>query len=55
MADLDEFQAFFDCYETAEEMKRDVPRRYPMRMGSKRRLSLVPEVPMTILVYDVYS
>lgn len=48
VADLDEFQAFFDCYETAEEMKKDAarPRRYPMeRRGSKdqRSLSLVPE------------
>lgn len=57
MAEADEFQAFFDCYETREEMLQRVnsgegsgtgPRRYPLeriRSGEgQRSLGLVPEV-----------
>lgn len=56
--EADEFQAFFDCYETHEEMLQRVnsgegpsgtgPRRYPLeriRSGEgQRSLGLVPEV-----------
>lgn len=56
VAEADEFQAFFDCYETREEMLQRVnsgegpsgPRRYPLeriRSGEgQRSLGLVPEV-----------
>lgn len=53
VGEAEEFQAFFDCYETQEEMAQrgshgsDVPRRYPLeRRGSgdcQRSLGLVPE------------
>ena len=54
VGEAEEFQAFFDCYETQEEMAQrgshgsDVPpRRYPLeRRGSgecHRSLGLVPE------------
>lgn len=56
VSEADEFQAFFDCYETHEEMLQRVnsgegpsgPRRYPLeriRSGEgQRSLGLVPEV-----------
>ena len=47
VGEAEEFQAFFDCYETHEEME-SCPRRYPLeRRGSSdghRSLGLVPEV-----------